>query len=152
MASKLDRLSRSAAFLSTLQNSGARFVAADMPEANELTVHLLAAVAQAERKAISTRTEEALRPAKERSVRLGNPNGAPALRRAARGDTEDLRARRAEADAKAKELAGEVAAVRAAEASSLEEIAQGLNERHVEAPRGGSWHPSGVIRCSLASN
>jgi len=52
VVAKLDRLSRSVAFLSTLQDSGAKFIAADMPEANELTVHILAAVAHAEHKAI----------------------------------------------------------------------------------------------------
>ncbi|MFW5634557.1 MAG: hypothetical protein ACOCYR_06675, partial [Erythrobacter sp.] len=26
----------------------------------------------------------------------------------------------------------------------MREIAQGLNERHIETPRGGRWHPSGV--------
>ena len=48
--------------------------------------------------------------------------------------------------AAARELAVEIEAVRAAGATSLREIAQRLNERHVEAPRGGSWHPSGVKR------
>src|SRR5262245_1740912 len=55
IVAKLDRLSRNVAFLATLQDSGARFVAADNPQANELTIHILAAVAQAERKAISQR-------------------------------------------------------------------------------------------------
>lgn len=146
VVAKLDRLSRSVAFLSTLQDSGARFVAADMPEANELTVHLLAAVAQAERKAISARTREALRSAKERGVRLGNPNGAAALRRAGKGNAAAVRARCDEASVRAKELADEVAAVTAGGAVSLREIAHGLNERHIEAPRGGRWHPSGVRR------
>ncbi|MEL6704319.1 MAG: recombinase family protein [Bacteroidota bacterium] len=146
VVAKLDRLSRSVAFLSTLQDSGAKFVAADMPEANELTVHLLAAVAQAERKAISTRTREALRAAKERGVKLGNPNGASALQRAAKGNSAAVEARRAAADQRASELAREVAEIRASGASSLREIAQGLNRRHIEAPRGGSWHPSGVRR------
>jgi len=50
-------------------------MAADMPEANELTVHIMAAVAQAERKAISKRTKEALAAAKARGRKLGNPNG-----------------------------------------------------------------------------
>lgn len=50
MDAKLDRLSRNVAFLASLQDSGARFLEADMPEANELTVHIMAAVAQAERR------------------------------------------------------------------------------------------------------
>src|SRR3954453_20452408 len=50
---KLDRLSRDAAFLLGLQKAGVRFVAADMPEANELVVGIMAVVAQAERKMIS---------------------------------------------------------------------------------------------------
>ncbi len=79
VVAKLDRLSRNVAFLAALQDSGARFIAADMPEANELTVHIMAAVAQAERKAISRRTKEALAAAKVRGAKLGNPNGAAAL-------------------------------------------------------------------------
>lgn len=146
VVAKLDRLSRSVAFLSTLQDSGAQFVAADMPEANELTVHLLAAVAQAERKAISTRTREALKAAKEQGVKLGNPNGAAALRRAGKGNGAAVAACVATADDRARELADEVAAVRASGAQSLREIAAGLNARHIESPRGGSWHPSGVKR------
>lgn len=146
VVAKLDRLSRSVAFLSALQDSGAKFIAADMPEANELTVHILAAVAQAERKAISTRTREALRAAKARGAKLGNPNGAAPLRRAAKGNVAAVEACKAGAQSRAMELAAEIEAVRAAGAQSLREIAQMLNARHIEAPRGGSWHPSGVKR------
>lgn len=146
MVAKLDRLSRSVAFLSTLQDSGAKFVAADMPEANELTVHILAAVAQAERKAISTRTKDALKAAKARGAKLGNPNGAAPLRRAGKGNVAAAKAVKAAAQSRAHDLAGEVAAIRAAGAESLREIAQGLNARHIETPRGGCWHPSGVKR------
>ena len=57
---KLDRLSRNAAFLLTLRDSGVKFAAVDLPEANDLTVGIMALVAQAEREAISRRTKEAL--------------------------------------------------------------------------------------------
>jgi DNA invertase Pin-like site-specific DNA recombinase len=103
-------------------------------------------VAQAERKAISTRTREALKAAKARGVKLGNPNGAAPLRKAAKGNVAAVDAVKAGAQSRARELAAEIEAVRAAGAQSLREIAQALNERHIEAPRGGSWHPSGVKR------
>src|SRR3954468_19453965 len=70
---KLARLSRDAAFLLGLQKAGVRFVAADMPEANELVVGTMTVVAQAERKMISARTKAALAAAKARGVRLGKP-------------------------------------------------------------------------------
>src|SRR3954447_16143600 len=86
VVAKMDRLSRNAAFLLTLRDSGAKLVAADNPDVNDMTVGILAVVAEEERKAISARTTEALQAAKARGVRLGNPNGATALRRAAQGN------------------------------------------------------------------
>ena len=77
---KLDRLSRNLAFTATLMESGVEFVAADMPFANKLTIHILAAVAEHEREAISERTKAALAAAKARGTRLGNPNPAYALK------------------------------------------------------------------------
>jgi DNA invertase Pin-like site-specific DNA recombinase len=64
---------RNAAFLLTLRDSGVRFAAVDLPEANDLTVGIMALVAQREREAISRPTKEALAVARSRGVRLRNP-------------------------------------------------------------------------------
>jgi DNA invertase Pin-like site-specific DNA recombinase len=141
---KLDRLSRNAAFLLTLRDSGVRFIAADMPDANELTVGIMALVAQQEREAISKRTKEALAAAKARKVRLGNPNGAAALRRAARGNDASIRAIRRGADEHARNLEPVIASLAREGKFSLGAIAAALNERGMLTPRGGQWHKSSV--------
>jgi DNA invertase Pin-like site-specific DNA recombinase len=81
----VDLLLQKAAFVLELRESGMRFVTNDLSEADDLTVGIMALVAQAEREAISRRTKEALAVAKARGVKLGNPNGAECLRRAGKG-------------------------------------------------------------------
>lgn len=141
---KLDRLSRDAAFLLTLQKSGVRFVAADMPEADETMVGIMAIFAQRERKAISTRTREALQAAKARGQRLGNPNGAAAFKRAGKGTTAALEAVRANATARATELMPTLQRLREAGVESLGGVAAALNDEGILTPRGGRWHTSSV--------
>src|SRR6516164_6953001 len=63
--------------LAGLQKAGVKFVAADMPEANEMVVGIMALVAQAERRMISERTKAALQAAKARGIKLGNPTRRP---------------------------------------------------------------------------
>lgn len=60
LIAKLDRLSRNAGFIFALRDSGVRFVAADMPDANTLTIGIFATIAQHERELISQRTKAAL--------------------------------------------------------------------------------------------
>ncbi|WP_226925755.1 recombinase family protein [Meridianimarinicoccus sp. MJW13] len=141
---RLDRLSRNAAFLLTLQGSGVRFLAVDMPEANDLTVGIMALVAQQEREAISRRTKEALAAAKARGVRLGNPNGAAALRRAGKGGAHLRATVRANADTFAEGLAEVVNDIRAQGHTSLRAMARELNRRGIRTRRGGHWHASTV--------
>ena len=60
LIAKLDRLSRDVHFISGLMK-GVDFLAVDQPFANQLTLHILAAVAEDEARRISERTKAALR-------------------------------------------------------------------------------------------
>lgn len=141
LVAKLDRLSRNAAFLLTLRDSGTRFVAADLPDANELTVGLLAVVAQHERETISKRTTEALQAAKARGVKLGGPL-KPGTRRTARTAME---ANVAAADTRAEELRDVIVQIGPDE--SLRHIATELERMAIPTSRGGAtWTPTAVAR------
>jgi DNA invertase Pin-like site-specific DNA recombinase len=73
---KLDRLARNVAFIANLMESGVEFTAVDMPSANRLTLHILAAVAEHEREMISIRTKNALAAYRARGgKKLGRPDG-----------------------------------------------------------------------------
>jgi DNA invertase Pin-like site-specific DNA recombinase len=73
LIAKLDRLSRNLTFISSLMDSGVKFLCCDLPEANEFTIHIFAALAQQERKMISQRTKAALEVKKKAGIRLGSP-------------------------------------------------------------------------------
>jgi DNA invertase Pin-like site-specific DNA recombinase len=144
---KLDRLARNVAFISNLMESGVEFIAADMPMANRLTVHVLAAVAEHEREMISQRTRLALAAAKARGTRLGNPNGARVLR--GRGNASAVAAVRASADAHTAQVLPAIAAIRAEGMTSLHAIAAELNRRGILTARGGQWYAT-TVRNTLA--
>jgi DNA invertase Pin-like site-specific DNA recombinase len=76
---KLDRLARSVHFISGLMEAGVEFVAVDMPQANKLTVHIMAAMAEFEAQAISQRTKAGLAVLKDRGVQLGNPRWSESI-------------------------------------------------------------------------
>jgi DNA invertase Pin-like site-specific DNA recombinase len=73
LIAKLDRLSRNVSFIFTLKDSGVAFQALDIPEANTLTIGLMASFAQHERELISRRTKEAMAVLKAKGVKLGSP-------------------------------------------------------------------------------
>ena len=145
VVAKLDRLSRNAAFLMNLQESRVRFVACDMPEANEMVVGLLAVMAQWERKAISERTKAALRAAKARGVRLGNPsNLTNKARRKGNGVSTQVRAARALM--RAHDLGPSIVEIQTGGASSVRQIAQELNKRRIPTVSGKQWSDVQVKR------
>lgn len=146
IVAKLDRLSRDAAFLLTLQNAGARFVCADMPDANSLTVGIMALVAQQEREAISSRTKAALAAAKARGVKLGgNRDRPPPPPPYELGNKASAIVRAEKALDHALGVMNEIDRARAGGAQSLRQIAAVLTDRGINTPRpGGTWQAAQV--------
>jgi len=132
---KLDRLSRDVHFLTGLQRAGVRFVAADMPEANEMVVQIMAVVAQAERKMISARTKAALQAAKARGTVLGGFRGYVPSAADVKAATD---ARKARAAARGADLAPVIEALRTEGITSATGLARALTERGIPTARGGS--------------
>ena len=141
---KLDRLARNVHFISGLMESGVDFLAADLPSANRLTIHILAAVAEYEREMISERIKAALAAAKARGHRLGNPNGARALIAAGKGNAASLAAQRAAAAAWCARVLPIVAAIRSTGMTSHRDVALELERRGVLTLRGGRWRAATV--------
>lgn len=141
LIAKLDRLSRSAAFLMTLQEANTPFVACDMPEMNETVVGIMAVIARTERKMIGERTRVALQAAKQRGVKLGNPrlkagNATTALA-ASRANQEAARAR-------ANDLVDVIEDARKQGHTTLRAIAAHMDDLGISTPRGGVWFASSV--------
>ena len=134
---KLDRLARSVHFIAQLLNSGVEFVAADMPHANKLTIHIIAAGAAYEREVIAQRTKAALAAAKARGVKLGNPFAAHAAL-IGREVVQD------QADDYARSMVPIFAGLRAKGVYSYSELARGLAECGIPTRRGGQWTAAGV--------
>lgn len=143
LIAKFDRLSRDAHFLLGLEKAGIEFVACDNPHANRLTVGIMALVADEERRAISSRTKAALAAAKARGVKLGGDRGAVLSDEAkAKGNA----VRTAKADSRAADLLPIIQDIRTAGATTLQAIADKLNERGITTARGGQWSPVQVQR------
>ncbi len=141
---KLDRLSRNAHFLTGLAEAGVDFIACDLPEANKLTVTIMAAVAEHEREVTSKRTKDALAAARARGTRLGNPNGAAHL--AGRGNDDAIAALKLKANLKAQRFASTLSHLAAKGTTSARGIAAALNERGIPTPRGKQWDAKAVTR------
>jgi DNA invertase Pin-like site-specific DNA recombinase len=117
-------------FITSVMESDVEFVAADNPHANKLTIHILAAVAEHEREAISERTKAALAAAKRRGVKLGGMRGKSLEQQA-----EALKRAKA-----LRKVFAELADL------SHRGAAKALNERGLKTATGKAWGPVQVTR------
>lgn len=142
LIAKLDRLSRNASFIFALRDSGVKFIAADMPEANDLTVGILAVIADHERQAISDRTTAALAALTARGVTLGSPaNLTPAAILAG----QRVRQQNAH-DNENNRKAGLLAVSLHQQNQGYREIARRLNKHGFRTRRGREFHHQQVKR------
>ena len=149
---RMDRLARDAEFLLKLNSSSVDFVAADMPEANRLTVGIMALVAEQERDAISIRVKGAAAAAKARGRQLGAYDKNDKTKFVGRkGTPEDAQ--------RAREALTERSRVRATDklpmlkrvdpdgSMSLRAIAEALNANGIPTVSGkGQWSANSVRR------
>lgn len=134
---KLDRLARDVHFISGLMRSTVEFVACDMPVANKLTIHIMAAMAEHEAEMISARTKQALAAAKARGTVLGG----------VRHDLETARAAQTvNAQQRKANVLPIVESIQAAGVTTLVGIAGALNARGIKTARGGEWSATQVSR------
>ena len=150
---KLDRLARNVHFISSLMESGVDFIACDFPEANRLTVHILAAVAEHEATMISARTKAALTAAKARGVALGGQRGSVSRMSsmASKGARVSATVRQEVAGKRRDDLLPVIADIRAKGATSLRGIASALNNLGLTTARGKEWTATQVMRLSAAA-
>jgi DNA invertase Pin-like site-specific DNA recombinase len=135
---KLDRLSRNVSFISQLMEAGVEFVAADMPSANRLTIHIVSAMAEYERDLISHRVKAALAAAIARGTRVGNPNVLAVQAKA-------VEAAQQRADAFALRMAPVLTEIEGDGFLSLPQLGRILERRGYRTAQGKTtWNPSTV--------
>jgi DNA invertase Pin-like site-specific DNA recombinase len=130
---KLDRLSRNVAFISTLMEADVAFKIVDNPHAEEFVLHVLAAVAQKERKDISKRTSAALASAKQRGVELGK-HGRYVLSRQNQFRAEMF----------AFAMTGVIEELKSKGIQSIRAITNELNRKNIPSYRNQKWHRNTV--------
>lgn len=130
VVAKLDRLARNVHFISGLMEAKVDFIALDLPEANPLTLHVMAAFAEHEAKRISQRTKDALAVAKSRGVKLGvaGPNNLKPC----------LEERKAKSQAFAQSLAGLFAGFQLRGLTQRAMVDE-LNNLEIKTAKGGKW-------------
>jgi len=147
LIAKLDRLARNAHFLLGLMESGVKFKALDVPNADNFTIGILAMVAQKEAEDISARTKAGLESARQRGTILGNPNPARAVKAA-------VKARQTQSKAFAESLRPVIGELRQAHVHSLRGIAECLARRGYRTLNGKEFAAQSVknLLATLESN
>lgn len=137
LIAKLDRLARNVHFITGLMEEAkgngkkaVKFVACDMPDANDLTIHLMAAFAEHEAARISERTKAALTMAKQRGVVLGVA-GSNNLK-------TNVEERKAKADAFANKLRSVIDGLSTQGLTQRQMVAK-MNELEIKTAKGGDW-------------
>ena len=148
---KLDRLTRNVDLLRSLVATEVDLVFCDLPHVppgamGRFLLTQMASVAELEAGLISERTKAALAAAKARGVKLGNPNGARALRGKQVGNKQAVATVKARAQHRAADLRAIVDDLRSKGITSVRAVASELNKRGILTPRGGSWHPTSAAR------
>jgi DNA invertase Pin-like site-specific DNA recombinase len=156
VVAKLDRLARNVAFVSGLMESGVDFTAVDFPQANKLTVHTLAAMAQHEAEAISARTKAALARSKKKLGghrwtvnRKGGRVRWDISKHAAKGGQAGVKVCQEQAAKRAADLQPVIEDIRKQGATTMRAIADGLNERGIPTACGGQWSAVQVQRLGI---
>jgi DNA invertase Pin-like site-specific DNA recombinase len=147
IVANVSRLTRSVAFLSRLLEAGVDVRFCDLPQIEGPTgrfmLQQMAAVAELEAGLIGDRTKKALAAAKANGVKLGNPRN---LNNTEAGRVNGRAARTRSAKSRVSDLAPIIADLQASGATSLRQIAAGLNERGIRTARGGEWSAVQVQR------
>jgi DNA invertase Pin-like site-specific DNA recombinase len=157
LVAKLDRLSRDAGFLFRLRDAGVKFTCCDIPDASELTIGVLAVVAEDEARRVSARTKAALAAARaeialkgfrisrtgQRYTRLGQRDGRNF--KGVSGWRSSVAKLRAQADERARDMASTVEDI-VKTVTSHRGIARELNAREIPSPRGKAWNEIQVAR------
>jgi len=139
---KLDRLGRRASYiLRLIDESGVDFHICDMPNADKLTITILAAVAEREAENISARTKAALAAKKARGAKLGNPRILEAQKASLKVNKKKNKKRQ---EATRMFILREI--IIKGRVTTHVGIAECLNARGIPTARGGQWHTTTVRR------
>lgn len=160
LIAKLDRLARNVHFITSLKEAGIDFKAVDMPEADTLTINILASVAQNEAELISSRTKSALAVIKSKIKENGHYTSRKGNRIVYLGKpdnlTQEARMKGVEAVKQRKRVRNlqAIGIIRdkleiyelKGEKPNLTEIATVLNERGIKTSQGKAFHAVQVKR------